>query len=230
MLIKLDELTKNVLAHYEHFRFDAVYRDVTNFVTRELSAFYLDWAKDVLYIDQKDANNRRSIQTVLYQVTSNLLKLLTPILTHTTSEAYETLKEKQEDNVYLENMPDVKHYQVEGLKEKYQAFMELRNDVLKALEEARNEKIIGKSLNAKLTLYPNEKTSKLLSSINHDLAQLFIVSECVVKSGEGTYKFDDLSIDVEKREGHTFALCWQVVDEVNSDELCERCETVVESL
>ncbi|MGS0971870.1 MAG: isoleucine--tRNA ligase [Candidatus Izemoplasmataceae bacterium] len=230
MMVKLDELNKTIINHYDHFRFDAVYRDITNFVTREVSAFYLDWTKDVLYIDEQNAQNRRSIQTVLYEMTLSMLKLLAPILPHTTHEAYETMQEKAEKHIYLENMPEVQNYHVEGLKDKYQAFMELRNNVLKALEEARNEKIIGKSLNAKLTLYPDESTKELLSSIKHDLAQLFIVSECVVSSGEGKFTFEGISIDVDKREGHTCARCWQVVDTVNEDELCDRCERVVESL
>jgi len=184
----------------------------------------------VLYIDEQNAHNRRSIQTVLHEITLSMLKLLAPILPHTTDEAYDTLHEKTEKHIYLENMPEVKNHQADGLKDKYQAFMELRNNVLKALEEARNEKIIGKSLNAKLILYPSPETKDLLLSIKHDLAQLFIVSECVIASGEGTFTFEGISIDVEKREGHTCARCWQVVDTLTDDELCDRCERVVESL
>jgi len=103
---KLNNLIKDVTERYDNFEFDSVYRDITNFVTRELSAFYLDFTKDVLYIEKADNHARRSIQTVLYDTTLALLQLLTPFLPHTTNEAYLQLPSHSYGNVYLENMPE----------------------------------------------------------------------------------------------------------------------------
>lgn len=225
--LKLNELVKESLYRYDHFEFDTVYRDITNFVTREISAFYLDFTKDILYIEKADDQSRRAIQTVLYDVTLTLLKLLAPVLSHTTHEVYKHLPYTKEENVYLENMPEVQEYKEDGLVEKFEQFLLVRDDVLKALEQARNEKVIGKSFNAKLVLYPNADVKALLDSMNINLQQVFIVSQFEIKEGTGKYTFDNLSIDVTKAEGHTCDRCWQVVPEVNDEGLCPRCESVI---
>jgi isoleucyl-tRNA synthetase len=224
--LKLNELVKDSIYRYDHFQFDAVYRDITNFVTRELSAFYLDFIKDVLYIEKENDHSRRSIQTVLYDVTLSLLQLLTPVLPHTTNDVYLHLPFHKESNVYLENMPKVEELQSEDFLAKWDAFMQVRDNVLKALEEARNSKVIGKSFNAKLVLYPESDVLELLNSLNANLQQIFIVSQFEIKEGKGQYEFNNLSIDVLKAEGETCDRCWQVVEHTHEG-LCERCETVL---
>ena len=225
----MNNLVKESIYRYDHFEFDSVYRDVTNFVTREMSAFYLDFIKDVLYIEKKDDHSRRSIQTVLYDVTLTLLKLLSPLLPHTTYEVYSFLPHHKEENVYLENMPVAEELSALGLEEKWDKFMVVRDNVLKALEEARNNKVIGKSFNAKLTLYPENEVKDLLEEMNANLQQIFIVSQFEMKEGKGEYEFTNLSIDVEAAQGETCDRCWQVVDHTEEG-LCPRCESVVESL
>ncbi len=224
--IKLNNLVKDALKHYDNFEFDAVYRDVTNFVTRELSAFYLDFTKDVLYIVKADDHARRSIQSVLYDSVLTLLKLTTPFLPHTTHEAYKHLPNHKEENVYLENMPTVKELGNEDLEKQWDTFMDVRANVLKSLEEARNKQVIGKSFTAKLTLYPQNDVKELLEGLNANLGQIFIVSKFEMKEGTGEYTFNNLSIDVEKAEGETCDRCWQVVDHTH-DGLCSRCEDVL---
>jgi isoleucyl-tRNA synthetase len=225
MAIKLNTLVKSSLDNFEEFKFDGVYRDITNFVTRELSSFYLDFTKDVLYIERENDHNRRSIQTVFYDIALSLMKLLTPYLPHTMNEAYLELNGHKESNVYLENMPEVKELD-ESVTETFDAFMKVRENVLKALEEARNKQVIGKSFAAKLTLYPKKEVKELLESMNANLQQIFIVSQFEIKEGNGEYTFENLSIDVEKAQGHTCDRCWQVVDEVQ-DGLCSRCDAIV---
>ncbi len=226
LTLKLNDLVKKTINSYDHFEFDTVYRDITNFVTRELSAFYLDFTKDVLYIVQANNHNRRSIQTVLYDTTLTLLKLLTPFLPHTTHEAYLHLPHHQYSNMYLENMPEFVEYGDQELITKYDRFMEVRDNILKALEEARNEKVIGKSFNAKLTLYPEGEVKELLSNMNTNLGQIFIVSQFEIKEGTGKYKFNNLTIDVEKAEGETCDRCWQIVEKTHNG-LCQRCENII---
>ncbi|MBU1020836.1 MAG: class I tRNA ligase family protein, partial [Firmicutes bacterium] len=224
--LKLNNLIKTTTDNFENFSFDTVYREVTNFVTRELSAFYLDFAKDVLYIEKADDHARRSMQTVIYDATLSLLQLLTPFIPHTTHEAYSYLPFKDFEDVYLENMPEYVELGNEEIIEKYENLLLVRDNVLKALEEARNNKVIGKSFNAKLILYPNAETKALLNSLNANLGQIFIVSQFEISEGTGEFVFPTLSIDVLKAEGETCDRCWQVVDHTH-DGLCHRCENVV---
>jgi len=224
--LKVNNLVKECVSRYDKFEFDSVYREITNFVTRELSAFYLDFTKDVLYIEKAKDHNRLSIQTVLYDTTLTLLKLLTPFLPHTADEAYKYLPNHSFDSVFLDNMPEYSVLGNDDLLVKYDHFMNIRDNVLKALEEARNEKVIGKSFNAKLILYPEGEVKTLLENMNSNLAQIFIVSDFEIKEGSGKYKFNNLSIDVEKAEGETCDRCWQVVSKTE-DGLCERCITVL---
>jgi isoleucyl-tRNA synthetase len=230
VMVKNNELIKDVLQAYDDYRFDIVYRKITNFVTF-LSSFYLDPSKDILYIEEADSEARRNIQTVIFKVLDTLIKLLTPMIPHTTSETYKHIPNINHlDDAYLLDMPKVEELEFSNM-DLMEDFMSLREDVLKALENARNEKIIGKSLNAHLKLYPKAKVKSLLDKLNIDLAQAFIVSKLeILDTGFGTFKGKDISIDVSPAEGVTCDRCWQVVEEVNDDGICERCETVVNNL
>jgi isoleucyl-tRNA synthetase len=227
MMIKNNNLVKEVISAYDDFRFDVVYRKITNFVTFA-SSFYLDFAKDVLYIEKADSLQRRQMQTVIYTMLDTLLRILSPLLPHTTSEAYSYMPNPQVEDVYLLDFPQVLELD-NSVEELYDQFLEMREDVLKALENARNEKIIGKSLNAHVILYPKGKVEKMLDRLDINLAQVFIVSKLeVLKEGFGTYKSQDLSIDVLKADGHTCDRCWQIVDKLDEEGLCTRCRSVVE--
>jgi len=227
VLIKNNNLIKEVTDAYEDFKFDVVYRKINNYVNF-ISSFYLDFAKDILYIEKADSLERRSIQTVIYKILDTLLRLLTPILPHTMSEAYSYLPNKTEEDVYLLNMPKYENFD-NKLEETFDEFMDLREDVLKALENARNEKVIGKSLNAHVVIYPKAKIENVLNKVNINLAQVFIVSKFeIAKDGFGAYKGQDVSIDVFKADGHTCERCWQVVPKVDEDGLCDRCQNVIE--
>jgi len=226
LLAKTRRLVRDCIAAYEDFRFDDVYRKAANFVTF-ISSFYLDFAKDVLYIEKRDAPGRRAVQTVLYRMTDALLRLLTPIIPHTTSEAYSYLPHRDEIDVALLAMPVPEAWD-ETLEANYDEFMVLRETVLKALEEARAAKVIGKSLNAHVTLYPKGKVEALLGRLDVDLARVFIVSRFDVrKDGYGSFKAVDVSIDVEPAEGTSCERCWQVVPHVDEDGLCPRCAGIV---
>lgn len=227
VMIKTNQLIKEVRDAYEDFRFDMVYRKVTNFVTF-VSSFYLDPAKDVLYIEKPASLERRQIQTVIYKILDTLVRLLTPIIPHTTSETQSHIQSSDVADAYLLDMPEYEELDKE-IETLYDEFITLREDVLKALENARNEKVIGKSLNAHLILYPKGKVADLLDKVNVNLAQIFIVSKLdIQKDGFGKYKGQDVSIDVHEAEGSTCARCWQVVPAVDDDGLCPRCESVLE--
>ncbi|TWE08901.1 isoleucyl-tRNA synthetase [Neobacillus bataviensis] len=237
MLVKLNKLIKYVRNAYENYEFAGIYHAVNNFCTLDLSAFYLDFAKDVLYIEAADNNERRAIQTVLYESLLALTKLVSPILSHTADEVWKFIPAVKEESVQLTDLPEYQELDgAEALEEKWSAFMTLRDDVLKALEEARNQKVIGKSLTAKVTLYVNEKSKALLDSISEDLKQLFIVSGFEVagsydQAPEDAVKLETAAIVVAKAEGETCDRCWIVTPEVGQDPehstLCPRCAQVV---
>ncbi|OAS83410.1 MULTISPECIES: isoleucine--tRNA ligase [Metabacillus] len=237
MLVKLNKLTKRVKDSYDQYEFAAIYHAVHNFCTIELSSFYLDFAKDVLYIESKENQERRAIQTVLYETLLSLVKLVTPILPHTADEVWEHIDSVTEESVQLVDMPEVKSYpQAEKLEKKWDAFMALRDDVLKALEVARNEKVIGKSLTASISLYPNAEAKELLESVEEDLKQLFIVSGFEIagayeEAPENAEGFDSVKIVITQAEGETCDRCWIVTPEVGQvsehPTLCPRCAGIV---
>ncbi|EAD8120602.1 isoleucine--tRNA ligase, partial [Listeria monocytogenes] len=154
MLIKLNDLVKNVKDSYEAFEFSTIYHQINNFCTVELSQFYMDFAKDVVYIEAADSHDRRAMQTVFYEAVVTLTKLLAPILPHTTEEVWNSLIGEGAESIHLQDLPDVKVLaNSEEITAKWDAFMQIRDNVQKALEFARNEKLIGKSMLAKVTLY-----------------------------------------------------------------------------
>ncbi|WP_110112904.1 isoleucine--tRNA ligase [Bacillus sp. CGMCC 1.16541] len=239
MLVKLNKLVSKVKNSYETYEFAAIYHAIHNFCTIDMSSFYLDFAKDVLYIESADNVERRSIQTVLYETLLALTKLVSPILSHTADEVWTHISGVTEESVQLVDMPEAR--EIEGadeLEKKWDAFMELRDDVLKALEAARNEKVIGKSLEAKITMYPNSETKALLDSIEENVKQLFIVSDFEVAGDLSTtpadaQTFEKVAIVVSVAEGEKCERCWTVSETVGShaehETLCTRCADVVKA-
>ncbi|MDL4839989.1 isoleucine--tRNA ligase [Aquibacillus rhizosphaerae] len=232
MLMQLQELIERVRYAYDHYEFSTIYHNIHNFCSIDLSSFYLDFAKDVLYIEGEDSIRRRSIQTVYYEIITNLVKLLSPILSHTADEIWSYIPGVEADNVQLTDMPDPKEISnKDDLKAKWDHFMEVRDDILKALEEARTEKIIGKSLEASIKITPkDEQTKLLLENIEH-LHQLLIVSEVEVTDLKGAKEYDHVHISVEKHAGEKCERCWVASDTVGTDEeyqeLCTRCADIV---
>ena len=229
MLCTANELIDKVQNAYQKYEFDEVYRSILTYMTNDLSSFYLDFTKDILYIEKADSHARRSIQTVIYKIALALAKLLTPIIPHTAEEVYSYMPGNKEDSIYLCEMPDcVKYPNADELTTKFAEFNLLRADILKALEEARNAKVIGKSFAAEVTLYPAPHVAKLIKTLNFNLGQVFIVSKFNLSTTEiDGVKYDSGIIKVEAAKGVVCSRCWQVVDEINEDELCPRCAEVL---
>ena len=236
MEVKLNDLVKDCLAAYDKFDFTTVFKKVFNFISNDLSAFYLDFAKDVLYIEDQDSHARRSMQTVIYDAAVKLDKILTPILPHTMEEIWGFLKEP-EDYVQLANMPKVEGYaNHDELLENWGKFMNLRNDVLKALEDARNKKLIGKSFEAAVTIYPDKETKAMLDDLDADFRQILIVSKLTIADGEApedAEKLNNASIVVEHAEGEVCPHCRMIRTDIGEDpklpKLCGRCAKIVEA-
>lgn len=234
--VKLNDLMKVCLESYEKYDFNTVYKKVFAFISNDLSAFYLDFAKDVLYIEGQDSHARRSMQTVIYDAAVKLAKILTPILPHTMEEIWSFLKEK-EDYIQLADMPEIATYDNQGeLLENWQQFMRMRDDVLKVLEQARDQKMIGKSFEAAVTIYPNAETSAALSKLNADFRQILIVSKLTVSDKEAPAEAEELatgSFIVERAEGEVCPRCRMIRTDIGEDHdlplLCGRCAKIVKS-
>ncbi|MDT4094589.1 isoleucine--tRNA ligase, partial [Staphylococcus aureus] len=140
LLNRLREFTASTINNYENFDYLNIYQEVQNFINVELSNFYLDYGKDILYIEQRDSHIRRSMQTVLYQILVDMTKLLAPILVHTAEEVWSHTPHVKEESVHLADMPKVVEVD-QALLDKWRTFMNLRDDVNRALETARNEKV-----------------------------------------------------------------------------------------
>ena len=234
MLARLNEVMTKVYAAYDEYDFATVYKLINSFLVNDLSAFYLDVAKDVVYIDAENDPERRSMQTVIYECLVDLTKLLTPILPHTAEEVWSYLSEP-EDYVQLAEMPEVKNLvSQDTLLVQWSNFMKFRDDVHRALEEARNEKIIGKSLEAAITIYPNTELKNILSMLDANLAQLLIVSKLTISDDQvpaAATKFNDFAIKVEHAPGEVCDRCRKTLTDVGSDtdlpNLCASCAAIV---
>ncbi|EGQ3895670.1 isoleucine--tRNA ligase [Staphylococcus pseudintermedius] len=234
ILNRLREFTAGTLDHYESFDYLNIYQEVQNFINVELSNFYLDYGKDILYIEEKNAHKRRSMQTVLFEILVNMTKLLAPIISHTAEEVWSHIEQVDEESVHLTNMP-AKEEVDQALLDKWNTFMALRDDVNRALEAARNEKVIGKSLEAKVKIgnSPSFDTLAFLEGFN-DLHQLFIVSQVELVEDTKGEAYQHGTIEIAKADGEKCARCWNYSESLGSvgelDDLCPRCQEVVKTL
>ncbi len=227
VLVKFNEVIATSLKEYNNYNFIAVNNCLFTFMSNTLSAFYMDYAKDILYIDKKDSLRRRQIQTVFYYLTDGLARLWAPILSYTMEEVYSFFK-PEADSVLLESMPSpLAISDSEAIKQKWEQYLLVRSDLLKALEVAKSEGYIKKALECKLYYSPKPEYADCLQGLsNHDLAQLVIASDFEVVSE----KYDEYPtgyIKVEKIEGHICPRCWNVVKDVDEDGLCPRCHDIL---
>ncbi|WP_369040825.1 isoleucine--tRNA ligase [Staphylococcus chromogenes] len=234
ILNRFREFKNSTLDHYDQFDYLDIYQEVQNFINVELSNFYLDYGKDILYIEAKDAHQRRSMQTVLYEILIDLTKLLAPIIPHTADEVWSYIEHQEEESVHLSDLPE-RHEVDYTLIEKWTTFMTLRDDVNRALEKARNEKVIGKSLQAKVKIGNSSSfdTVDFLKQFDH-LHQLFIVSQVEVVDNPEGEDYQHANIAIVHADGEQCARCWNYSTELGSvgeyTDLCPRCQQVVKTL
>ena len=236
---RLGEVADQCRASYDGYEFHAVYRTLYNFCVVDLSNFYFDVIKDRLYCG--DAAGRRSAQSALYTILDGLTRLLTPILAFTSQEIWKAMphaKDADPASPLLNDMPKADPAaSLDGAeKAKWAAVMALRTDVNKALELARGEKIIGKSLEAAVTLSFDGEAREALerdlgSFTPDDLADLCIVShvDAVLGSGQGYAgeAMPGLTVAVAPAAGEKCPRCWKRHPDVNADGLCPRCAAVL---
>lgn len=225
MTLKLSDLYNRMIEAYESYQFDKVYRLLMPFIINDLSAFYLDFTKDLLYTAKKEDLNRRSVQSTLFDITLTLLKVLTPIIPHTTSEAYQFLPFDKKEDVYLERLSEPKPFEEPfELRGALDVLYTLRDEVNLVLEKARAEKTISKSMQAKIHLHITEDMLEAVNKLKVNLKEIFMVAEVEINMS------DALSASLTVFEGHTCERCWNVYEKVNEDKLCHRCEQVMKEL
>ncbi len=243
ILFRLHKLIQRVTRAYEESDFHVVYHTVNTFCVLDLSSFYLDVTKDTLYCSAVDAPERRSIQTVLYEACSVLARLLAPVLAFTTEEVWGYLPGAREkyDSIYLAPMPKVnREYLDPSLEALMEKVLHLRDEVARALEAARQKKVIGPSTEAEISFYPEDEESfAFLQKVEKELASIFIVSgvkvnEVWAAAPEGAFKTEgalSANIMVEPAHGKKCTRCWLYKESVGTfadhPELCERCHDVV---
>jgi len=220
-LASFDEAARKVLQGYQTYDFQAVYQTIYNLVTVTLSARYFDIIKDRLYIYAPQSLERRSAQTTLYEIVDKLCRLLAPILAFTADEAFENLPGQKFSSVHLAEFPKVSGADNYELLENWEQIFVIRDEVLKQLEEARNAKLIGSGLEAKVVLTVDSQTMRFLLPYYEDLRYIFIVSQVEVHEGE------KLSVEIQKADGLKCERCWNYSTRVGEFEkyptVCERC-------
>lgn len=220
ILVKLNKVADVCLDAYDEYRFADVVSTLTNFMTNELSAYYLDYTKDILYILNADDPARRQVQTVLYLCLDVLTRLWAPILCHTAEEINDFMH-FDEESIHLSEFVKVDVDCDAGrLVHEMDQLLAVRKDVLKALEIARANGLIKKSLEASLKIRLNEETKRLFERIVPNAAQWLIVSKVEFVDGPLT-PFEVCEIEVDKAKGHVCPRCWNYTESDHEDGLCD---------
>ena len=238
-LARYNELIRTVRAAYDRYEFHGVYRAIYNFCVVDMSNFYLDIIKDRLYCG--DDADRAAAQTALYQILDGMTRMLAPMLAFTSEEIWAAMPHAKADEascVLLNDIPDYneKLCLSSKLSAQWDKVIALRTDVNKALETARGQKLVGKSLDAEVTLYLTAEGKEAFDAMGqHDLAAVCIVSKVTVVEGEGQgvagENFPGVTIAVAPSQAPKCSRCWAHNDQVDAEtELCPRCAGVLKKI
>ncbi|MBE6675658.1 MAG: isoleucine--tRNA ligase [Ruminococcaceae bacterium] len=240
ILARYNKLVGEVREAFDGYEFHIAYHALNNFCTIDLSKLYVDITKDRVYTERADSKARRSAQTAMYIIISGMTRLMAPIISFTAEEIWQSMPHASTDkaeSVFLNDMPVCDAALESEGTNAWDDLFELRDDVMKALELARAEKLIGKSLDAKVTVYTADDAAyALLSAFAGDLATVFITSAAEVVKGEapeGAVKGEDgrIAVVVAPAEGCKCDRCWAYAKEGISEGenfLCARCKNILE--
>jgi len=236
-LMRLQELIGEVTQAYNDYEYYSVYHAIYNFCVVDMSNFYLDVLKDRLYTFKPDSKERRAAQTVLYAILDALVKMLAPVLSFTAEEVWHYMPHAGKDeclSVHLAPWPVLDaRFISDGLKQKWDKLIMVRDDVLKALEIARRQKIIGQSLEAAVELYADDIWYPFLKDMEPQLNEIFITSQTSVLTANApedailAENVEGLKIYVRKASGQKCERCWMYSTTVGQDPehptICKRC-------
>jgi isoleucyl-tRNA synthetase len=234
-LAELDGVIEKAVAGYEAYEFHTAYHALYHFCTVTLSARYMDIIKDRLYTAAPHSHARRSAQTALYHITDALARLVAPVLVFTSDEIWENLPSSSVDeeraaSVHLAQFPIATGEKDEALASRWARVFEVRDAVLRALEDARNAKLIGSALEARVALLTDTQTYQLLQHYRDDLRYIFIVSQvdlALASDSEAETLVDGVKVTVTHAEGQKCERCWNYSTRVGESSryptACERC-------
>ncbi|MCH5180402.1 MAG: isoleucine--tRNA ligase [Erysipelotrichales bacterium] len=228
ILARLEYVKNAVVKAMDEFDFAAAIMAITNFMSSDLSSFYLDLTKDILYCESKDSTRRLQVQTVIFDCVTTLNKLLAPILPFTMEEVYQNTPMEHKKSIQLESYPTITHEYDEKYLNEYALIYKLRSDVLKALEEARTNGLIGSAQEAHVKLHITNEYVKnaFLKFSDVEKERLFIVSKVELTDEKLSKVMETSEVEVTKHAGHKCERCWNYVDEIEEVEgvhLCHRC-------
>ncbi len=242
VLYKLHKLIGDITEAFDDYKFYVVFHKIYNFCVTDLSSFYLDVLKDRLYTSLPASKERRSSQTALYETLMSLISLIAPVLVFTAEDAWASLPDSYKNQVsaQLVDWPNVvDEFIDDAFEEKWDKLLKVRGEVLKALEISRNEKLIGNSLEAMVTIYCDHDLYEFLSSKEDILSTTFIVSQvelsCLTADKlSRIFKSDEIpnfSISITRAKGAKCERCWNYGESVgiNSEHptVCSKCFEVV---
>ena len=242
MLRQTWALVRDVRKWYDEFAFHKIYHRVNHFCVVDLSAFYFDVIKDRLYTYAPNSPGRRSAQTAIWRICEAMARLLAPILTFTCEEVWQHLPKMADrtESVHLAKFPEAGEVLGTGALEEdpqqasdWTALLTIREQVMKALEEERNSKRIGKSLEAQLFITAADPAYSVLKRYEPELRYLFIVSQVTLTQGAGNGT-GGVHVEVKKADGPKCDRCWNYSTRVGEDKtyptVCERCSAVLKEL
>ena len=223
VLVLLNDLVKDVRKDVLEYNYLSANKHLMYFMVNILSSYYCDFTKDILYVSAKDDHRRRQVQSVYWNCADALVKLWAPFLAFTAEEIWTHFSHLGANSVHYEEFPEVKEYaEAETLRDEIKRLLDVRALVTKANEEARNEKLIASSQEAKILLtLPKEDKELVEKNLGAAVAQWLIVSQVELVEGESAVK-------VEKASGEKCPRCWNYDEHVDENGLCPRCHAVME--
>jgi isoleucyl-tRNA synthetase len=243
MLRQTSAMAAEVRQYYEEFTFHKIYHTVSDFCVVDLSAFYFDIIKDRLYTYAPNSVGRRAAQTALWRIGEVLVRLLAPIMSFTCDEVWQylPLTADRPASVHLTLFPTAEDT-VSGAgladdprqREDWTTLRAVRKEVMKALEESRNAKLIGKGLEAKVEIAAADPVYSVLKKYEDQLRYVFIVSVVVLEQGTSGNGTGGVSVNVKKADGLKCERCWNystlVGENPNYPTVCERCSAVLKEI
>ena len=229
-LLKLNDLIRKCTESYENYDFHEAYQAINVFCVTDMSSFYLDIIKDRLYTAKSNSKERRAAQTAMYIILDSLVRMLAPLTSFTAEEIWKYMnksKDEKVESVMLTTYPEVNpEYENDELRIKWEKIVKIKEIVAKKLEEARAEKKIGHSLNAKVTLFAENDLYKFIKENQELLQTVFIISDLEVEENQRANE-EKLGVKIKQAEGEKCERCWMYSKTVGEDKenptICHKC-------
>jgi len=247
-LARFEELKRKILKGYEKYEFHTIYHGLNYFCGTTMSAFYLDIIKDRLYTSGTDSVQRRAAQTVLYEILDGLLRLMSPVLSFTAQEAWESLHNHDtttplDQSIFFAEFPTLREEEIDsGLESRWNNLIKIRSEITRALEIARRDKVIGHPLEAEVLLEVEGDLAPFVEKEWKTIKEICIISELTKLTSEavkGVNVFESeelagIKVAVKAAPGEKCERCWirstTVGENGDHPQICARCSQVVAGL